>query len=142
MEGLGDSVDVVVLGAYYGKGKRTGVYGGYLLACYDEETESFQSLCKIGTGFSEEALETHYNFFKDHTIPKPKPYYRFHESLACDVWFDTVQVWEIKAADLSLSPKHLAGVGLVRRRVLPAPRHQLSLGSHVAACKCATRPTD
>jgi DNA ligase 1 len=77
---------------------------------------------QIGTGFSEEALEAHHAFFKDHTLPKPKPYYKYHESLACDVWFDAVQVWEIKAADLSLSPKHLAAIGQVRRCRCPMAR--------------------
>ncbi|KAM4605211.1 DNA ligase 1-like [Polymixia lowei] len=113
LDGVGDTVDLCVVGAYLGKGKRTGTYGGFLLACYDEDNEEFQSVCKIGTGFKDEDLEQHYKFLKEHILPKPRAYYRVDQSAEPDVWLDAVQVWEVKCADLSLSPVYKAAMGLV-----------------------------
>ncbi|KAL7531091.1 hypothetical protein ACHAXR_003838, partial [Thalassiosira sp. AJA248-18] len=110
LDGLGDSVDLVPLGAYHGKGKRTGVYGAYLLACYDEDTEEFQSVCKIGTGFSEENLKELAASLNNHTITEKSSQYNVSDTLECDVWFDAVQVWEVKAADLSKSSTHTGAV--------------------------------
>lgn len=113
IEGVGDSLDLVVIGGYQGRGKRTGVYGGYLLACYDPDNEEYQAICKIGTGFSEAELEKQAAFFREHVIPAPKAYYRCTDSIKPDVWFEPVQVWEVKAADFSLSPIYSAGWGNV-----------------------------
>ena len=52
--GLGDSVDLCVVGADYGCGKRTGWFSSFLLACWNEDLECFQTVCKCGTGFSDE----------------------------------------------------------------------------------------
>lgn len=113
MSGVGDSLDLVVLGGYRGKGKRTGTYGGFLLGVYDQENEEYQSICKIGTGFSDEDLATHTSFLKGHVIKEPRSYYRFNQIHSPDDWFDVCQVWEVKCADLSLSPAHQAAIGIV-----------------------------
>lgn len=113
LEGVGDTFDVVPIGAWHGRGKRTGVYGSYLLAIYDEDGEEFQTISKIGTGFSEELLKELHARLAEHVISAPRPYYKWGESLVPEVWFDAKIVWEVKAADLSISPLHKAAAGHV-----------------------------
>jgi len=113
VEGCGDSLDLVPIAAWSGKGKRTGVYGAYLLACYNAEDDQFQTICKVGTGFSDKQLKDLTEKLKNHIIPKPSNAYCYNrEKLKPDVWFDTVTVWEVKAADLTISPAHMAAVGM------------------------------
>ncbi|KAI1313615.1 DNA ligase I [Xylaria venustula] len=111
LSGVGDSLDLVVLGAYHGKGKRTSVYGAFLLACYNAATDTYETVCNIGTGFSEQVLEDLHKQLSEIVIDRPKPFYS-HSSGGQhqpDVWFEPRYVWEVKTADLTLSPRYKAG---------------------------------
>lgn len=111
LSGVGDSLDLVVLGAYHGKGKRTSVYGAFLLACYNAASDSYETVCNIGTGFSEQVLEELHKQLSEVVIDRPKPFYS-HSSGGQhqpDVWFEPRYVWEVKTADLTLSPRYKAG---------------------------------
>nr|XP_055166785.1 DNA ligase 1 isoform X3 [Nyctereutes procyonoides] len=113
LDGVGDTLDLVVIGAYLGRGKRAGRYGGFLLAAYDEESEELQAICKLGTGFSDEELEEHYQRLQALVLPTPRSYVRVDGAVAPDHWLDPSAVWEVKCADLSLSPIYPAARGLV-----------------------------
>ncbi|SMN18270.1 similar to Saccharomyces cerevisiae YDL164C CDC9 DNA ligase found in the nucleus and mitochondria, an essential enzyme that joins Okazaki fragments during DNA replication [Maudiozyma saulgeensis] len=109
LDGVGDSLDLCVLGAFYGKGKRTGKYGGFLLGCYNQDTGEFETACKIGTGFSDELLQQLYDRLSPTVIDGPKATYVFDPSAEPDVWFEPTVLFEVLTADLSLSPIYKAG---------------------------------
>lgn len=101
---LPDSLDLVPIGAFLGSGRRKGLFGSYLLACYDKKNCEFQTVCKIGTGFSDQFLVEQTKIFKNLQIDEPLENYRW--KVKPDVWFKPQVVWEVQSADLSISPTH------------------------------------
>jgi DNA ligase 1 len=111
IDGLGDTLDLVPIGAVYGVGKRKGLYGSYLLAAYNSDMEVFETICKIGTGFSDEVLTKAYEFFQDKLAPSMPKQYRISEAGdTVDVWFTPSAVWEVKGADFQVSPLSLSSL--------------------------------
>ena len=110
---LGDSLDLVVIGAFFGRGRRTGRYGTLLLAAYDDVTDSFPSICKVGTGFTDEDLDQLYQLLQDKVILKKNP--RINSEMEADVWFEPELVLEIVASEITLSPIHKTAMDVVRK---------------------------
>ena len=109
---LADTMDLVVVGAFHGRGRRAGWYGALLMAAYDPDAEVYQSVCKLGTGFSDEVLQGLKKRFEPHLSPK-KPA-RVQSGLEPDAWFEPAIVMEVQAAELTLSPTHRAGWGRIK----------------------------
>lgn len=63
--------------------RRSGGYGSFLLAIYDREEEEYQTISKIGTGFSEELLKEVSTAMQAHLIDVPPRYYRRAPRLGC-----------------------------------------------------------
>jgi DNA ligase-1 len=110
---LGDSLDLVVVGAFFGKGRRTGRYGTLLLASYDSDTDTFTSICKVGTGFTDEYLDQLYQILSDKVTLKKNP--RINSEMEADVWFEPELVIEIVASEITLSPIHKAAWDEMRK---------------------------
>jgi DNA ligase-1 len=110
---LGDSLDLVVIGGFFGKGRRTGNYGTLLLATYDEEYDTFTSICKVGTGFSDESLDQLYQILHPKVTIKKNP--RINSEMEADVWFEPELVIEVVASEITISPIHKAAKDKIRK---------------------------
>ena len=110
---LGDSLDLVVIGAFFGRGRRTGRYGALLLGTYDDETDTYPSICKVGTGFTDENLDQFYQILSDKITLKKDP--RINSGLEADVWFEPEVVIEIVASEITLSPIHKTAMDMIRK---------------------------
>ena len=110
---LGDSLDLVVIGGFFGKGRRTGNYGTLLLATYDEDEDTFPSICKVGTGFSDESLDQLYQILHPNVSIRKNP--RIISEMEADVWFEPELVIEVVASEITLSPIHKAAFNTIRK---------------------------
>ncbi|MFW9807481.1 MAG: ATP-dependent DNA ligase, partial [Candidatus Thorarchaeota archaeon] len=106
-EGLADSADLVIVGAIHGRGKRTGVYGAILASAYDIDSDTFPTVCKIGTGFTDEMLSELKQRLDEHKLEHKHP--KVISDIEADVWFEPVEVIEVLGDEITLSPTHSAG---------------------------------
>ena len=110
---LGDSLDLIVIGAFFGKGRRTGKYGTLLLATYNPENDTFPSICKVGTGFTDENLDQLYQILSPNVTLKKNS--RIESDMEADIWFEPSLVIEIVASEITLSPIHKTGFDMIRK---------------------------
>jgi DNA ligase-1 len=124
---LNDTIDCVVMGYYYGRGKRTGFgIGAFLIGIYDEKQDKFLTIAKVGTGLTDEEWK---ELAKrgDKLKSKEKPaLYEVDKWLEPDVWVKPEIVVEIRADELTRSPIHTAG------RVMKASKSGTSFDVDVA----------
>ena len=110
---LGDSLDLIVVGAFFGKGRRTGRYGTLLLATYNSDSDTFPSICKVGTGFTDESLDQLYQILSPNVTIKKNS--KIESDMNADVWFEPSLVIEIVASEITLSPIHKTGFNILRK---------------------------
>jgi len=108
-----DTVDLAVVGAFHGRGKRAGTYGALLLATYDPDEDSFKTVTKCGTGFTDEELKRLPQMMEKHRIPHRHS--RVQSTLKADVWFEPTVVIETIGAEITLSPIHTCALDAIRK---------------------------
>ncbi len=110
---LNDTVDLAIIGGFAGKGRRAGTYGALLMATYNHETDTFESVTKLGSGFNDEMLASFSSMLDEHKVKKMP--IRVKSKMIPDYWFEPVVVMEVKGAEITLSPIHTCGLDEIRK---------------------------
>ena len=108
-----DTCDLVVVGAFHGRGKRAGAYGALLLATYNPEKDRFETTTKCGTGFTEKDITELHTMLQNHVIAHKHS--RVLSMMEADVWFEPFIVLEILGAEVTLSPIHMCSIDVIRK---------------------------
>lgn len=123
VDGIGDSLDLVPIAAWHGMGRKAKWWSPILLAVYDADEGTYQAVCKCISGFTDaEYKRITFEAFPEVNEPGTSCWstrYRNpdHEydtgGYMPDVWFEPREVWEVRGADITLSPVYPAAKGLV-----------------------------
>jgi DNA ligase-1 len=108
-----DTVDLAVVGAFSGRGRRGGTYGAVLLAAYDEKEDIFRTVCKCGSGFKDDDLSKLPALLDSYRVSHRHA--RVDSKIEADTWFIPGLVIEVIGAEITLSPVHTCGMNTVRQ---------------------------
>ena len=109
-----DTIDLTIVGAVHGKGRRAGNYGTFLFTAYNSDEDTFYTICKVGTGFTDNMLEELTETLKLHTIRDKHPRVITGE-VKIDTWFEPKLVVEIFSPEITLSPLYPASINKIKK---------------------------
>jgi len=112
VKGMIDTFDLVVIGAFHGRGRRQGTYGALLCACYNKKKDIFETVCKLGSGLTDQTLAELPKKLKKYEVARKPSRVEVKREMQPDVWFEPVLVVEVLAAELTKSPFHTCGLAL------------------------------
>ena len=115
---LSDTLDLVVIGASAGRGKRAGTYGSVLCAAYNREEDIFQTVCALGTGFTDADLADLPRRFAGKRVDRQPARVMVTPQAAPDFWFTPAEVAEVLGLEITESPVHTCNWDPERRRGL------------------------
>ena len=107
-----DTFDLVPVGAFAGRGRRAGSYGALLMAVYNDKRDVFETLCKLGSGFTDEHLANLPKIMEPYLTRQKHP--RVDSIMEPDFWFVPSMVLEVAADEITLSPLHTCGRDQIR----------------------------
>lgn len=103
---LSDTLDLVIIGAYAGRGRRSGTYGALLCAAYNHWDDTFETVSKLGTGFSDKQLADMPEKLADARVDKIPARAVVTKEMEPDFWFTPKYVVEVLGSEITKSPVH------------------------------------
>jgi len=107
-----DTFDLVPVGAFAGRGRRAGSYGALLMAVYNRKDDVFETLCKLGSGFTDQDLADLPKIMEKSATKRRNP--RVNSLMEPDIWFVPSAVLEVAADEITLSPLHTCSRDVIR----------------------------
>jgi DNA ligase 1 len=110
-KGMRETFDLVIVGKYYGRGRRKSSFGALLCAALNEEKQRFETFTKVGTGFTDEDAKKIESLLSEYIVPEiPKNVFTKSRMLP-DIFIEPAVVIEILGTEITESPGHTAGEG-------------------------------
>ncbi|KIO33510.1 hypothetical protein M407DRAFT_17761 [Tulasnella calospora MUT 4182] len=117
VQGVGDSFDLVPVGGWHGMGRKNKWWSPVLLAIFDPKRDCLVAVCKCMSGFTDafyQAMVEKYKLGSDMCSKQPFPGIQVdYGDLRPSVYFKPSEVWELQGADITISPRSVAALGLI-----------------------------
>jgi len=108
-ERMRETFDLVIVGKYYGRGRRKGSFGALLCAALNQEEQRFETFTKVGTGFTDEDAKEIDSLLSEHIIPEIPKDVLIKSRMLPDIFIEPAVVIEVLGTEVTESPGHTAG---------------------------------